>query len=694
MEHKIEILAPAGEMKSLMAAVNNGADAVYLGGSSFSARKSAVNFDDEGLKEAVEYAHLRGVSVYVALNTLIHEDELENVYRFVKYCDSIGVDALIVQDLGVIYMLRKYFPHIRIHASTQMTLHNLAGVRAAEKLGFERVVLSRELSFEEIKHISDNCKAELEVFGHGALCMCYSGQCLMSSLIGGRSGNRGACAQPCRLPYTVCDKDKNPIGSSEKYYMSLKDLCAVEHLDKFAECGIASLKIEGRMKSPEYVAVVTSVYDKYRKGGKVDKGDFALLENIFSRNGFTDGYFFGRTGRHMLNVDRHNDDVYRNISDDVHSAAAALIEKEKHIPVDVYVSVGMGEMPDCVFTCGEHAVTAVGDKPVEAAQKSETPPERIAEQISKLGGTAFEIGNITYNIDKGINIPIKEINNLRRNAVAMLEERILCRTGRTYDDYDYKAAEEKIVYADKSASVRTLEQAKKAYDLGFGRIYIPYGVYDAHRDFFDSDSDVFALMLPAVASDAMINKFANCSLDRVCVSNISQLEAFEGKRISANYNMNIYNTMAQTQLALMGADCVCMSPELSISQLERAACDVDREITVYGRTALMTVKNCLVKSASGKCGCDRDVRYLKDRKGAYFPFYTDTDTCTNVIYNSVPVYMGDRARELEKIRCAWLRFDFTDETPETMEYITDMFDKGAKLPEGTFTRGHYYRGVE
>ncbi len=694
MKRRLEILAPAGEMKSLMAAVNNGADAVYLGGSRHSARKSAANFDDSKLKEAVDYAHLRGVLVYVALNTLIQEDELEQVYRFVRYCDSIGVDALIVQDLGVVYMIRKFFPHMTIHASTQMTLHNLAGVKAAQKLGFERVVLSREMSFDEIKYVSDNCDAELEVFGHGALCMCYSGQCLMSSLIGGRSGNRGACAQPCRLPYTVCDKDRKPIGSTDKYYMSLKDLSAVEHIDRFRDCGIASLKIEGRMKSPEYVAVVTSVYDKYRNGGKVDKRDLALLENIFSRSGFTDGYLFGKTGRHMLNADRHNDDVYRNISHDAHSTASQLIDRKKLVPVDVYINVSLGEVPYAVFTCGEHTVSAMGQVRAEAALKSETAAERIIEQISKLGGTAFKVGDLTYNIDSGINIPIKEINNLRRMAVAMLEQEILHRTPRTYGEYSYDAEAVKSSFAGRSASVRSIEQAKKAYDLGFGRIYIPYQVYSSNRKFFNSEADVFALMLPAVASDSKLREYARCGLDRVCVSNISQIDTFSTKKISANYSMNVYNTMAQSQLALMGADCVCMSPELNISQLNKAVGNIDREIVVYGRMVLMTVKNCLVKSAAGKCGCNGDVRYLLDRKGAYFPLYTDTSSCTNVIYNCQPLYMGDRIKELEGMGCSWMRFDFTDETPEQMEYITDMFDKGAKLPEGTFTRGHYYRGVE
>ncbi len=693
MKHKLEILSPAGEMQSLMAAVNNGADAVYVGGSSFSARKNAVNFTDEQLREAVEYAHLRGVAVYVALNTLIHESELADAYEFIKYCDTIGVDALIVQDMGIVYMLKKYFPHIRMHASTQMTVHNVAGALASQKLGFERVVLSREMSFDEIDNVAKNCDIELEVFGHGALCMCYSGQCLMSSLIGGRSGNRGACAQPCRLPYTVCDKDKNPIGIAGKYYMSLKDLCTVDNIEKFSRCGIASLKIEGRMKSPEYVAIVTAMYNKYRNGGKVAPQDLQLLENIFSRNGFTTGYLRGATGRDMLNADSHNDNVYHNIEQQVHDYAADLIAAEKRIPADIYISVALGELPYVVFTCGGHTVTAFGDRAVEAAQRSDTPAERIVEQVTKLGGTAFVASDVSYNIDSGINIPIKDINNLRRTAVAMLEQEMLIVPERTYKEYDYVRSPAICADSGKSASVRTYAQARKAYDLGFGRIYIPYRVYEQDEEFFDSNDDVFVLMLPAIAGDKQLKKYSKCRLGRVCVSNISHIYASSGRKLCANYTMNVYNSMAQRQLALMGVDCVCMSPELNIAQLAACSCDMDRELVVYGRLALMNIKNCLVKS-SGKCGCDGEVRYLRDRKDAYFPFYTDTDSCTNVIYNSVPLYMGDRYNELKKLSATWLRFDFTDETEAQMEYIADMWDAGKKLPDGTFTRGHYYRGVE
>ena len=277
MTDKIEILSPAGDMECFEAAVANGADAIYIGGKQFSARKSASNFDNCELEQAVDYAHLRGVKVYVALNTLIHDGEIEDCFDFIKYCYNIGVDALIVQDFGLVHILRSCFPDFRIHASTQMTVHNSLGVKEAVNLGFSRVVLSRELTYDEIKSVTDKEYCETEVFAHGALCMCYSGQCLMSSFIGGRSGNRGACAQPCRLKYTVCNSSRKPIGLPDRYYMSLKDLCLVDEISKLKELNVTSLKIEGRMKNSEYVSIVTSMYDKYRNGDKVDREDIAVL---------------------------------------------------------------------------------------------------------------------------------------------------------------------------------------------------------------------------------------------------------------------------------------------------------------------------------------------------------------------------------------------------------------------------------
>ena len=286
----IEVLVPAGSYENFLAAVGNGADAVYLGGSAFSARASAVNFSNEEIAKAVRYAHVRGVKVYVALNTLVEDSKMQDAYKFAEFCYNIGVDALIVQDMGILSMLRQCFKDFKLNASTQMTIHNLKGVKAAEKSGFSRVVLSRELSKNEIASICNGAEAEIEVFGHGALCMSYSGQCLMSSFIGGRSGNRGACAQPCRLPYSLADADGNMVCES-KYLLSLKDLCLLEDIGTLDKLGVKSLKIEGRMKNSAYTAVVAHLYDKYRNGGRVDKSDLDDLQSVFSRSGFTKGYF-------------------------------------------------------------------------------------------------------------------------------------------------------------------------------------------------------------------------------------------------------------------------------------------------------------------------------------------------------------------------------------------------------------------
>ncbi len=692
--NNIEILSPAGEFESFKCAVNNGADAVYIGGSHFSARKSAVNFTNEQIEQAVKYAHLYGVKVYVALNTLIHESELKDVYLFVKFCCDAGVDALIVQDLGIVYMLRRYFPQMRIHASTQMTIHNLYGARFVKKLGFERVVVSRELSFEQIQSIVDGSDIEIEVFAHGALCFCYSGQCLMSSLIGARSGNRGACAQPCRLPYTICDKDKNELDASPKYYLSLKDLCTIDEIDKLKKIGVASLKIEGRMKSSEYVAIVTALYNKYRSGGYVEQDDIRLLQNIFSRSGFTKGYLYNDTGAQMLNMHSHNDNVYRDIKDNVHRLAQQLINTKRYIYIDAYVNVKLGSKPYIILKHGENTIKIFGDEPVESAVKTATSAERIAMQVTKTGSSAFKIANITCDIDDAINIPIKTINELRRKALEQLEK-IITKPHKPINiiPYDYKKSNSVKLSCKKSASVKTFSQAKAAYQLGFEKIYISFEVYKEDKHFFDKNADVFCLMLPNVASDSYIKSCMQCELESVCISNISQIEPFLNKKLYANYTMNIFNSMSQQLLCELGFKGVCLSPELNIRQLADCVAHLQSEILVYGKIQLMTVKNCIIKSLNGKCNCDGQTHYIKDRKGVYFPFYSNKQTCTNIIYNSVPVYMGDKIDELTSINASWLRFDFVDETPEQIKQIAQCFKAGTKMPEGTFTRGHYYRGV-
>lgn len=691
----IEILSPAGDFECLTAAVNCGADAVYLGGAAFSARANAANFDNDTLRSAVDFAHLRGVKVYVALNTLILDSEIKSAFDFIKYCCSIGVDALIVQDLGIAYIIGRYFPDFRIHASTQMTIHNLDGVKAAAKIGFRRVVLSRELSYDEIEYITKNTDTEIEVFSHGALCMCYSGQCLMSSLLGGRSGNRGACAQPCRLPYTVLGADGRPMGEENKYYMSLKDLCLIDDIDRLRDIGVTSLKTEGRMKNKEYVALVTHMYDKYRRGGKVACEDKEMLENIFSRSGFTNGYVYDKTGAHMLNKDKNNDNIYRDIRPEVERYAESLLSAPRTIGAECRVKIKSGELPEIELAHGEYRALCRGDKPVETAQKVATDKERIISQIKKLGGTPFHAGEISCEIDDNINIPIKTVNELRRNAADKLADK-LCASFRrksdaVFEDEIFKTPQREPLM---SASVVSAAQARAAYDAGFDRIYIGCDTYLAERDFFDENRDVFALMMPTIERDGRKHDVPDCGLGSVCISNISQLGKFTGKHIIANFTMNVFNKYSAAMLAKLGADEICVSAELTLAQIEHIQSPVPIETVVYGRLPLMTLRNCLIKSASGKCGCKDNLFFLKDRKNACFPVKSDRQSCTNTVYNSVPVYLGDRINELRHSGIGTYRFIFTTESPSDIADILRMYQNREKYPSAAFTRGHWYRGVE
>lgn len=695
MTNNIEILSPAGDFECLTAAVNCGADAVYLGGAAFSARANAANFDNGALRGAVRYAHLRGVKVYVALNTLILNSEIERAFDFIKFCRTVGVDALIVQDLGIAYIIGKYFPDFRIHASTQMTIHNLDGVKAAAKLGFRRVVLSRELSYGEIEYITKNTDTEIEVFSHGALCMCYSGQCLMSSLLGGRSGNRGECAQPCRLPCTVLGPDGRPMGEENKYYMSLKDLCLIDDIDCLKDMGVTSLKIEGRMKNKEYVALVTHMYDKYRSGGKVAPEDREMLENIFSRSGFTNGYAYEKTGAHMLNKDKNNDNIYRGIRPEVERYAESLLSAQRTVGVQCRVKIKLGELPEIELTRAGHCALCRGDRPVEAAQRTATDRERIISQVKKLGVTPFHAESISCEIDDDINIPIKTVNELRRNAADELADKlcaVFCRkSDAVFEDEIYETPHREPLM---SASVISAAQARAAYDTGFDRIYIGCETYLADKEFFDENRDVFALMMPTIERDGKKYDTSDCELDSVCISNISQLGKFGSKRVIANFSMNVFNKYSAAMLSKLGADEICVSAELTLAQLEQFESPVPLEAVVYGRLPLMTVRNCLRKSASGKCGCKDEFFFLKDRKNAVFPVRSDRQSCTNTVYNSVPVYMGDRINELKNSGISTYRFIFTTEAPCEIADILKMYQKREKYPSAAFTRGHWYRGVE
>ncbi len=695
MMNNIEILAPAGSIEALKAAVDSGADAVYFGGRAFSARKNAVNLSDDEITEAVRYAHLRGTKLYAAVNTLVFDSELDRAFEFIKFCYEAGVDALIIQDMGLVRMVRKYFPDFPMHASTQMTVHNLAGALAAEKMGFKRVVLSREISLDEIRLIAQKSKIELEVFVHGALCMSYSGQCLFSSFLGGRSGNRGACAQPCRLPYTLFDSKGSQVSENEKYLLSLKDMCLIDHISKLIEAGVTSLKIEGRMKSAAYVSAVCGIYNKYRHGGQVQDNDRELLQNIFSRGSFTDSYLKGDHGRHMLSFDKNHDNIFSSATDEVVDEARSLASLERKSTVSAVFTMKPGHPVELEAAYRGRVYRAKGTVNAEPAASMPVDSDRITQQLSKLGSTVLQFDSLTVNAQEGLYIPIKEINLVRRIVCEAIEADI-AGTGRSYTGDRFSMppkAGAKHTEPIYTASVLNDAQADMCYELGFERIYIPYSIYLENKEKYDADPDVFSVKLPPINHDRLKWDFSDIALDSCLVTNIGQTELLPDNIIKyADYRLNICNSYAIRELMALGFKGVCLSAEMTIAQMNALCTAIPQELVIYGKTSLMTVKNCLVKSSKGECGCNGDMYYLRDRKGISFPVECIKGECINVIYNSAPVYMADRLRELSRISAAAWRFDFTDESPAQIKEVFNNYESGKKSKE-FFTRGHFYNPV-
>ncbi len=695
--NSIEILAPAGSLESLKSAVNCGADAVYLGGQKFSARKNAQNFTDEELLEGINYAHLRGAKVHVAVNTLMHESELNDVFNYLKFLNDISCDAVIVQDLGVLNIIKEYFPKMEIHASTQMTIHNLEGALRAKELGFKRAVLSRELSLNEISYISKNAGIETEVFAHGALCMSYSGQCLLSSMLGGRSGNRGYCAQPCRLSYTLLNDKKQQISEDSRYLLSLKDMCLLDEIDKLQNANVTSLKIEGRMKGENYSALTSYLYSKAKNNGDDKTADIDMLRDIFSRNGFTKGYFNSSYGRHMLNYSSNCDDIYKNQSDEVLKFADSLIKTNEVKRCVSGIFYGELDKPlSLEISLDGIKVKAFSNVCPQRAIKTPTSEERIINQLNKTGGLPFEFSDLKIFADKDINIPIKAINELRRDAFLKLEDEILKPKDKKTDMvYNYKKSTPKAQKSVFTCEVLNISQAKCAKDLGFRRIYIPYSVYNEQKDYFNKHPDIFYLMLSPIERDKFRLDLDKVNLKNICASNISQITDCGNLNIHANYTLNIYNSRSQNELKAMGVGSLCLSPELNFKEIKEALTDIDTEIIVYGKIALMTVQNCIVKSALGECdkNCKNSFYYLKDRKNMHFPIFTQRGQCTNVLYNSLPIYMGDKMDELLKLGTKYLRFIFTTENSDDITKIVKMYQNRVSFFNNEYTRGHFMRGV-
>lgn len=674
----IEILAPAGSMESVIAAVRSGADAVYLGTKDFNARRNADNFDYDGLKNAVDYCHKHGVKVHLTLNTLIADGELDNAQETVRIACETGVDAIIVQDLGLADIIRRCAPDMPMHASTQMSVQTPAGLKKLKKLGFTRAVLPRELSREEIKNLCESSPIELECFIHGALCMCVSGQCYFSAMLGSRSGNRGACAQPCRLPFGA------PYGTGHD--LSLKDLSLVDYIREMADMGVCSFKIEGRMKRPEYVAAAVKAC-RNSVDGIVDAELKSDLRSVFSRSGFTDGYYKNELGVGMFGT-RQKDDV---------TAASGVLKKlekiyEKEVAdtrVDFAFTGVLGEPLSLAAQADGKNVFVESETQPQPAVNKATTEEAVRAQLEKCGGTRFYAGEIDIELDDGVFIPVSELNKLRRVALEKLEtsgkstvkefrnefvsvkphqggkKRLICRfadISSIPENWDY--IEQVIV------PLGTEKQVKKSVRVS---VEVPRGI-------FSDDKKILRQLIEA--KEYGITEAWAGTLDGIALIQKAGLKA------NAFFGSNIFNSRSVKVLEDMGVNKILLSAELTMAQAQSIDGEAPRGIFAYGRLPLMLTRNCPQKNGKSCSDCRQNGK-LVDRRGVEFPI--ECRMGANDILNSVPVYMADRLNEVRNMD--FMLLYFTKETKENVREVISSYIKSGKA-KGDFTRGLLYRGVE
>ena len=648
-----ELLSPAGSKEALIAAVAAGADAIYVGGKSFGARAFAKNFDNDELTFAVRYCHLNGVRLYVTVNTLVNDKELEALSDYAAFLYEIGVDAVICADLGAIREMRRRAPDLEIHASTQMSVHNVSGAVKAYELGCTRVVPARELSLENIKTMVEKSPVEIEIFLHGALCVCHSGQCLFSSLVGGRSGNRGECAQPCRLPY-----------NGGKYPLSLKDLSLAEHIPAIIESGVSSLKIEGRMKSPEYVFSVTRIYrtllDEERGA---TPAEMARLAEIFSRDGFTDGYFKGELSRGMTGVRTDSD---KNAS----RALDAAPTEPRKTRVYAKARIALGEPSEFTLYNAEKSVTVTG---VAAAPAINAPLsiDDVKARLSKMGNTLLSLSpeDIEIALDGGVNIPPSMINALRRDAAEKFESAARPALESRYEGRErvgrvkkMRTAEifEKDVYTalEKSGTLSKFDIAFLSLEAAVSLDKAPCGVA-IPPVVLDSEWDEVKRMLASLRERGT---------EYALVSNIGAIELAKGCGLTpiGGFRLNVTNGGTRVAYNEMGVEHIVLSPELTLPQ----ARDIGGGVIVAGRIPLMLTERCFIKDTAGCSECGRSS--LTDRTGARFPMRREFGH-RNLIFNSMPTYMGDKRSELASANIMHEHFIFTTENASGAEELVGSY---------------------
>ncbi len=680
-----EILAPLGGINGLTAALNSGADAVYLGLKEFSARKNAENFSVEELKTVCVECHRRGVKVYAALNTLIYDSETERFAKCVRIAAECGADGLIIQDLGAAAIAKAVCPDLPRHASTQMTLNSAAGVNEAQRLGFCRAVIGRELSLEQIKKISQNTEIELEVFVHGALCVCISGQCYMSSVFGGRSGSRGLCAQPCRLDFSCGGRHS---------VISLKDSSLVPHLKELEALGIASLKIEGRMKRPEYVACAVDACVRSLRGEDYDSG---RLSGIFSRGGLTDGYFIG-TMRDMQGT-RGKEDV--DNSTKAMNGIKALYKAEfPRIRADIHTEIRSGAPAFARGQCEGCAAAVRGETP-RPAKSSPLSPESVCERMSKLGGTQFFPGKITALTDEGLNLPASALNALRRELTARLDEAVLAKNTPRYrvkplPKPDF--APRKAAGLEWRCEVYSSEQLKQALELPFGLIYAPMRLLSDKTP----DKNRIAVIPPFVLQDCedevreRLRGLRKLGFTRGMAQTLghTRLLREEGFALHGGHRMNIINSYAAGVCGELGFEDVTLSFEGTAAQLAQIKSPVPRGIIAYGRLPLMIMRRCPI---SGGAPCGRVKLFsdggtpcggcVRDRRGVEMPVLCGGNSVE--LLNPDLLIMSDRMNALQPFDFSVLKF--TGE--QKLKPVLDMYLTSGE-PSGVLTRGLYFRGAE
>ena len=692
----LELLAPAGSMEALHAAVQNGANAVYLGCGSFNARQGAKNFTPQMLTEAVKYCHVRGVAVHLTLNTLVSDREMGEVCDLIRSAAVSNVDAFIVQDLAVIQLCRQIAPHIPIHGSTQMSVHSLSGVLFCAAMGLSRVVLSRELSRDDIHYITKNSPIEIEVFGHGALCMCYSGQCYLSSAIGGRSGNRGRCAQPCRQSYGY--------GRWEnRYPLSLKDNCLLPHLQELQNMGVASLKLEGRMKRPEYVAAVTGVYRRALDGEPITRQMLETLMAAFNRQGFTDGYYTGRVGQNMFGV---REDKY----DDAKWLATARASYESTeaplVAVSFHATVTEEETSLTVTDPQGRSCRAYGP----AAQRARTAPlteESLRERLSKTGGTPYRCAEFTADIGRGLTLSASAINGLRRDALSQLtalrarrEHAPIHHAQKTFRYTGPKGAPAPIV------QVTTKEQiTPQLLKMKPEAVYVPLHILAADPIYcHELNRQVkVTVVLPRVVTDheldqvkAQLRTIRDMGVRDALVGNVGLLIPVRelGFRLRGDYGLNLYNSGAVNLMRELEMKSATLSFEMTLPQIRDVSKAVPCEILAYGRLPLMVTENCIIRGRTGNCTCNMTTGKLMDKTGAEFPIIKDGDKCRSILLNGKKLSLLDRQKDLAKLGLWGIRLYFTTESPREVDNVLSNYLNPTPFDPGACTRGLYLRGLD